>query len=166
MYRTAHLRAGPPPGVLLGDGRLVTRRASVSGARKDGWLGRGRTSAGRLGSAARGALLQMRAHRGRLVNNPGVGQPQASRPPLFATHRMSFAECNGDADPDPARRCPDSRQRGATIHAVGRVTRDGQQDFHAEPSPLYIVDHEEAVWWRPESWRRRATDLLLEGRQR
>jgi hypothetical protein len=36
-------------------------------------------------------------------------------------------------------------ERGVKIHAVGRVTRTGQQDFHAEPSPLYIVDHEEAV---------------------
>ena len=34
---------------------------------------------------------------------------------------------------------------GVKIHAVGRVTRDGQQDFHAEPAPRYIVDHDEAV---------------------
>lgn len=36
-------------------------------------------------------------------------------------------------------------QTGVKIHAVGRVTRNGQQDFHAEPVPLYIVDHDEAV---------------------
>ena len=36
-------------------------------------------------------------------------------------------------------------ERGVKIHAVGRVSRAGQQDFHAEPSPVYIVDHAEAV---------------------
>jgi hypothetical protein len=37
-------------------------------------------------------------------------------------------------------------ERGLKIHAVGRVTRGGQQDFHAiEPVPMYIVDHAEAV---------------------
>ena len=36
-------------------------------------------------------------------------------------------------------------EKGVKIHAVGRVTRRGQQDFHAEPPPLYIVDHAEAI---------------------
>jgi hypothetical protein len=36
-------------------------------------------------------------------------------------------------------------EKGVKIHAVGRVTRRGQQDFHAEPTPLYIVDHDEAM---------------------
>jgi hypothetical protein len=37
-------------------------------------------------------------------------------------------------------------ERGVKIHAVGRITKNGQQDFHhVEPTPLYIVDHDEAV---------------------
>jgi hypothetical protein len=37
-------------------------------------------------------------------------------------------------------------ERGVKIHAVGRVTRGGQQDFHrVERPPIYIVDHDEAV---------------------
>jgi hypothetical protein len=36
-------------------------------------------------------------------------------------------------------------ETGVRIHAVGRVTRNGQEDFHAEPPPLYIVNREEAV---------------------
>jgi ABC-type nitrate/sulfonate/bicarbonate transport system substrate-binding protein len=31
--------------------------------------------------------------------------------------------------------------RGVKIHAVGRVMRGGQQDFHhVEPAPVYIAD--------------------------
>jgi hypothetical protein len=37
-------------------------------------------------------------------------------------------------------------ERGTKIHAVGRVTAGGQQDFHRiEPPPVYIVDHDEAL---------------------
>ena len=37
-------------------------------------------------------------------------------------------------------------ERGVKIHAVGRVTNAGQQDFHhMEPAPTYIVDHDQAV---------------------
>jgi hypothetical protein len=37
-------------------------------------------------------------------------------------------------------------EKGVKIHAVGRVTKTGQQDFHhAEPAPLYVVDHDEAL---------------------
>jgi hypothetical protein len=37
-------------------------------------------------------------------------------------------------------------ETGVKIHAVGTVTRRGQQDFHrAAPRPIYIVDHDEAV---------------------
>jgi hypothetical protein len=36
-------------------------------------------------------------------------------------------------------------ERGVRIHAVGRVDKVGQQDFHAQPTPLYIVDHDEAI---------------------
>jgi hypothetical protein len=37
-------------------------------------------------------------------------------------------------------------ERGVKIHAVGRVIKAGQQDFHrVEPGPVYIVDHVEAV---------------------
>jgi hypothetical protein len=36
-------------------------------------------------------------------------------------------------------------ERGVKIHAVGRVKKAGQQDFHhVEPAPTYIVDHAEA----------------------
>lgn len=35
---------------------------------------------------------------------------------------------------------------GLRIHAVGAVTTKGQQDFHrAQPSPLYIANHDEAL---------------------
>jgi hypothetical protein len=37
-------------------------------------------------------------------------------------------------------------RQGFRIHAVGRVTTRGQQDFHgAKPAPIYIVDHQEAI---------------------
>jgi hypothetical protein len=36
-------------------------------------------------------------------------------------------------------------EKGVKIHAVGRVARRGQQDFHAELSPVYVVDHDEAL---------------------
>jgi hypothetical protein len=36
-------------------------------------------------------------------------------------------------------------ERGVKIHAVGRVATAGQQDFHAQATPLYIVDHAEAL---------------------
>jgi hypothetical protein len=37
-------------------------------------------------------------------------------------------------------------EKGLKIHAVGRVTKAGQQDFHqVEPAPVYIVEHAEAV---------------------
>jgi hypothetical protein len=37
-------------------------------------------------------------------------------------------------------------ERGVKIHAVGRVVKADQQDFHrVEPAPVYIVDHAEAV---------------------
>jgi hypothetical protein len=36
-------------------------------------------------------------------------------------------------------------EKGLKIHAIGRVNRRGQQDFHAEPPPLYVVDHAEAI---------------------
>src|SRR4051794_33866162 len=36
-------------------------------------------------------------------------------------------------------------EKGVKIHAVGRVARRGQQDFHAEMSPVYVVDHGEAI---------------------
>jgi hypothetical protein len=36
--------------------------------------------------------------------------------------------------------------RGMKIHAVGRVTTRGQQDFEGvNPAPIYIVDHQEAI---------------------
>jgi hypothetical protein len=37
-------------------------------------------------------------------------------------------------------------ERGVKIHAVGRVTTAGQQDFHrSDPPPTYIVDQSEAI---------------------
>jgi hypothetical protein len=37
-------------------------------------------------------------------------------------------------------------ERGLRIHAVGRVTKRGQQDFHSiTPGPIYIIDHGEAI---------------------
>ena len=37
-------------------------------------------------------------------------------------------------------------EKGIRIHAVGRVTKNGQTDFHrARPAPIYVVDHDEAV---------------------
>jgi hypothetical protein len=37
-------------------------------------------------------------------------------------------------------------ESGVTIHAVGRDTKAGQQDFHhIEPAPIYVVDFAEAV---------------------
>ena len=36
-------------------------------------------------------------------------------------------------------------ERSLKIHAVGPVTRDGQQDFHHTEPPIYIVDHDEAL---------------------
>ena len=37
-------------------------------------------------------------------------------------------------------------ERGLKIHAVGRVTKAGQSDFHsATPAPIYVVDYDEAV---------------------
>jgi hypothetical protein len=36
-------------------------------------------------------------------------------------------------------------EKGLKIHAVGRVTRGGQEHFHAVPPPRYIVDHAEAL---------------------
>jgi hypothetical protein len=37
-------------------------------------------------------------------------------------------------------------EKGLRIHAIGRVTRKGQEDFHrAHPPPVYVVDHDEAI---------------------
>ena len=36
-------------------------------------------------------------------------------------------------------------ERGIKIHAVGRVTKHGQQDFHAQQTPVYIVEHAEVI---------------------
>jgi hypothetical protein len=37
-------------------------------------------------------------------------------------------------------------EKGLKIHAIGRVTKKGQEDFHrAQPSPIYVVDHPEAL---------------------
>jgi hypothetical protein len=37
-------------------------------------------------------------------------------------------------------------EKGLKIHAVGRVTKQSQEDFHgAQPAPLYVVDHAEAL---------------------
>jgi hypothetical protein len=37
-------------------------------------------------------------------------------------------------------------ERGLRIHAVGRVTKKGQEDFHrANPAPFYMVDYDEAL---------------------
>ena len=37
-------------------------------------------------------------------------------------------------------------EQGVKIHAVGRVIKSGQQDFHhIEPPPLYVVDHDETL---------------------
>jgi hypothetical protein len=36
-------------------------------------------------------------------------------------------------------------ETGVRIHAVGRATKAGQQDFHHSEAPIYIVDHAEAI---------------------
>jgi hypothetical protein len=37
-------------------------------------------------------------------------------------------------------------EKGLKVHAVGPVTKKGQQDFHrAHQSPIYVVDHDEAL---------------------
>jgi hypothetical protein len=37
-------------------------------------------------------------------------------------------------------------ESGVRIHAVGRVSKRGQQDFHGvNPAPIYIANHQEAI---------------------
>jgi hypothetical protein len=36
-------------------------------------------------------------------------------------------------------------EKGVKIHAVGLVTRDGQQDFHAQMNVKYLKDHAAAM---------------------
>jgi hypothetical protein len=68
----------------------------------------------------------------------------------------SFAhQCMGFARLSSAMRMPTQlgdvlilqRERGVKIHAVGRVTMGGQQDFHRiDPPPVYIVEPKRSRW--------------------